>query len=105
MEQVDMFADEIKVSRIKKVLGSLKFWGNKTKETVVEVVNSEEAREIGTAMKESTIEAIKTPLMRHVLGGGIAGAMIGTLIPIPFVGTAVGASIGATLGFYHGITK
>jgi len=105
MKQEDMFADEIKVSRLKKIANKVKFWSGKTKEAAVEVSENETVREIGNAAKEATIEGIKSPPMRHVMGGAIAGAIIGTLIPIPFVGTAAGAGVGASLGLYRWFTQ
>jgi len=105
MKQEDMFADEIKTSRIQEIGSKLKFWGSKTKDVAVEVSENEHVREIGSATKEATVEAIKSPAMKHVLGGMIAGAMIGTLVPIPFLGTMAGAGIGASIGLYRWFTQ
>ena len=104
-KQEDMFADEIKVSWVKAVGSKLKFWGSKTKDVAIDVAENEHVREIGVATKEATVEAIKSPAMKHVLGGMIAGAMIGTLVPIPFVGTLAGAGIGASIGLYRWFTQ
>jgi len=105
MKQEDMFADEIKSSKIKNVFGKMKFWTGKTKKAVIEVSENETVREIGVAAKDATIEGIKSPPMRHVMGGAIAGGIIGTLIPIPFIGTATGAGVGASLGLYRWFTQ
>lgn len=105
MKQQDMFEDEIKTSRMKALGRKLKFWGRKAKTTAEEVAENEVVREIGTASKDAFVEGIKSPPMKHVMGGAIAGGLIGTLVPIPFVGTAVGAGIGASMGFYAWFTK
>ena len=105
MKQQDMFADELKQSRTKAILSKMKFWGKKAKTTAEEIAENEVVREIGTATKEATIEGIKSPAMRHVMGGAIAGALIGTLIPIPLVGTLGGAGVGASLGLYRWFTQ
>jgi hypothetical protein len=105
LKQEDMFEEEIKVSRIKNIVSKMKFWGNKTKEAAVEISENETVREIGVAAKEATIEGIKSPPMRHVMGGAIAGGIIGTLIPIPFLGTMTGAGVGASIGLYRWFTQ
>ena len=100
-----MFQEELKQSRMKVIMGKMKFWGKKTQTAAEEIAANETVRELGTAAKEATIEGIKSEPMKHVIAGGIAGGLIGTIIPIPFVGTAVGATVGATLGFYNWFTK
>jgi hypothetical protein len=105
MKQKDMFQDEIRTSRFKAVVGKVKFWGSKTKQAAEEIAENEAVREIGVASKEALVDGIKSQPMKHVMGGAVAGAIIGTLIPIPFVGTATGAGVGGALGLYSWFTK
>jgi hypothetical protein len=105
MEQTDMFEELKTESRVKAICGKAKFWGRKSKQAAEEIAENEVVREIGTATKDAFVEGIKSPPMKHVMGGAIAGGMIGTLVPIPFVGTAVGAGVGASLGLYRWFTQ
>jgi len=105
MKQQDMFNDELKQSRLKAILGKAKFWGRKSKQAAEEIAENEVVREIGTASKDAFVEGIKSPPMKHVMGGAIAGGLIGTMIPIPFVGTMTGAGVGASLGLYRWFTQ
>jgi len=105
MKQTDMFADELKQSRMKAIMGKMKFWGKKTQTAAEEIAANETVRELGTAAKDATIEGIKSEPMKHVMGGAIAGGIIGTLVPIPFLGTAAGAAVGASLGLYRWFTQ
>jgi hypothetical protein len=104
MKQQDMFADELKQSRMKAILSKAKFWGRKAQTTAEKAAANETVKEIGTAAKEATIEGIKSEPMKHVVGGAIAGAIIGLAVPIPFVGSAAGAAVGASLGLYKWFT-
>jgi len=105
MKQTDMFQDEIKTSRLKAFAGKAKFWGRRGKQKAEEIAENEVVREIGTASKEALVDGIKSQPMKHVMGGAVAGAIIGTLIPIPFVGTLAGAGVGASLGLYRWFTQ
>ena len=104
MMQEDMFKEDIKVSRIKEIGSKFKVWGSKTKDVAIEISENETVREIATATKEATIEGIKSPPMKHVMGGAIAGGLIGTLVPVPFLGTVTGAGVGASIGLYRWFT-
>jgi hypothetical protein len=105
MKQTDMFEDELKESRMKVIMGKMKFWGKKTQTAAKEMAESEAAREIGTAAKETTVEAIKSEPMKFATGGALCGAIIGLLGVVPFVGVAAGMTAGATLGIYKWFTK
>lgn len=105
MKQQDMFADELKQSRLKAILGKAKFWGRKSKQAAEEIAENEVVREIGVASKEALVEGIKSQPMKHVMGGAVAGGIIGTLIPIPFLGTMTGAGVGGAIGLYAWFTK
>ena len=105
MKQQDMFEKEIAPSRFKAICGKAKFWGRKSKQAAVEIAENEVVREIGVASKEALVDGIKSQPMKHVMGGAVAGAIIGTLISIPFVGTATGAGIGGAMGLYSWFTK
>jgi hypothetical protein len=105
MKQQDMFNDELKQSRLKAILSKAKFWGRKSKQAAEEIAENEVVREIGTASKEALVDGIKSQPMKHVMGGAVAGAIIGTMIPVPFVGTITGAGVGGAMGLYAWFTK
>ena len=105
MKQQDMFEEELKQSRMKVIMGKAKFWGKKTQTAAKEMAESEAAREIGTAAKETTIDAIKSEPMKFAAGGAAAGGIIGALGVIPLVGLDAGLTAGATLGIYKWFTR
>jgi hypothetical protein len=68
-----------------------------------EVAESQAAKELGAAAKDTAVDALKSDAVKQVAGAAAAGALAASVVPV--VGTGSGAAIGAVAGAYKVFTK
>lgn len=77
-----------------------------TKETttvVQEIAETEEGKKVRRTFKTLVKDALRSDIGKHAVGGLVAGAVIGVLLPTSPV--ILGAQLGLAVGVYRGITK
>lgn len=71
--------------------------------TATDAIQSETAKELASATKETAVETLKSSEVRNVAAGATAGAMAGSMLP--GIGTITGAGVGATVAAYKTLTQ
>ena len=66
------------------------------------MAESQAAKELGSAAKDTAVDALKSDAVKQVAGAAAAGALAASVVPV--VGTGAGAAIGAIAGAYKVFT-